>query len=155
MRRDTTATTLVPVTPISKSGPIYLISGPMAAEKSTVARLLAERFDRGVHLEGDFFRRSIVSGRVEMTPHASPEATAQLRLRYRLAAAAADTYSQADFTVVLEGPHCKVWKPCHGASAHHGLQRLDRVAADPVQRWPVSPGAPAIRARRMRDGGSP
>jgi chloramphenicol 3-O-phosphotransferase len=88
--------------PISQSGPVYIISGPMAAGKSTIARLLAERFDRGVHLEGDFFRRSIVSGRIEMTPDASTEALEQLRLRYRLAAAAADTYSQAGFTVVLE-----------------------------------------------------
>jgi cytidylate kinase len=53
---------------------IYLITGPMAAGKSTVARLLAERFERGVHLQGDFFRSSIVSGRVEMTPELSADA---------------------------------------------------------------------------------
>lgn len=81
---------------------IYLITGPMAAGKSTVARLLAERFERGVHVEGDFFRRSIVSGRVEMTPDASPEAVEQLLLRYRLAAGAADAYFEAGFTVALE-----------------------------------------------------
>lgn len=81
---------------------IYLITGPMAAGKSTVARLLAERFERGVYLEGDFFRRSVVSGRAEMTPDPSPEAVAQLQLRYRLAVAAADTYCQAGFTVALE-----------------------------------------------------
>ena len=81
---------------------IYLITGPMAAGKSTVARLLAERFDRGVYLEGDFFRRSIVAGREEMTPNASPEALAQLRLRYRIAAAAADAYCAGGFTVALE-----------------------------------------------------
>jgi GrpB-like predicted nucleotidyltransferase (UPF0157 family)/chloramphenicol 3-O-phosphotransferase len=81
---------------------VYLITGPMAAGKSTVARLLASRFERAVHLEGDVFRRSIVSGRVEMTPDPSPEALEQLRLRYRLAAAAADTYFGAGFTVALE-----------------------------------------------------
>jgi Chloramphenicol phosphotransferase-like protein len=75
---------------------------PMAAGKSTVARLLAERFARTVHLEGDVFRRSIVSGRVEMTPDPSAEALDQLRLRYSLAAAAAETYAAHGFTVVVE-----------------------------------------------------
>lgn len=81
---------------------VYLITGPMAAGKSTVARLLASRFERGVHLEGDLFRRSIVGGREEMTPAPSPAALEQLRLRYRLAAAAADGYFEAGFAVALE-----------------------------------------------------
>jgi chloramphenicol 3-O-phosphotransferase len=81
---------------------VYLITGPMAAGKTTVARLLAEQFERGVHLEGDIFRRSIVSGRVEMTPEQAPAALEQLRLRYRLAAAAADTYFDAGFSVALD-----------------------------------------------------
>jgi len=95
----------------------------MAAGKSTVARLLAERFDRGVHLEGDLFRRSIVRGRVEATPELSPEALEQLRLRYRVAAAAADTYFDAGFAVALEdvaaGPLLGEYRtmirsrPCH------------------------------------------
>lgn len=67
-----------------------------------MGRLLAERFPRGVHLEGDVFRRSIVSGRHEMSPDAPAVALRQLRLRYRVAAAAADTYVAAGFTVVLE-----------------------------------------------------
>jgi GrpB-like predicted nucleotidyltransferase (UPF0157 family)/chloramphenicol 3-O-phosphotransferase len=81
---------------------VYLITGPMAAGKSTVARLLASRFERGVHLEGDVFRRSILSGRAEMTPEPSSEALQQLHLRYRLAAAAADGYFEAGFSVALE-----------------------------------------------------
>ncbi len=79
-----------------------LLTGPPAAGKSTIARLLAERFPRGVHVEGDVFRRSVVTGRAEMTPDPSREALAQLRLRYRLAALVADTYFDAGFTVVLE-----------------------------------------------------
>jgi GrpB-like predicted nucleotidyltransferase (UPF0157 family)/chloramphenicol 3-O-phosphotransferase len=81
---------------------VYVLSGPMAVGKSTVARLLATRFARGVHLEGDVFRRFVVSGRAETTPEESAEASEQLRLRYRLAAQAADTYADAGFTVVLE-----------------------------------------------------
>ena len=81
---------------------VYLVSGPMAAGKTTVAQLLAARFARGVHLEGDLFRRSIVSGGEEMTPEPTTEALEQLRLRYRLAAQAADTYFDAGFSVVVE-----------------------------------------------------
>jgi GrpB-like predicted nucleotidyltransferase (UPF0157 family) len=81
---------------------IYLISGPMGAGKSTVGRLLASRFERGVHLDGDVFRRSIVSGRNEITPDPSPAALEQLRLRHQLGAAAADAYFEAGFTVALE-----------------------------------------------------
>ena len=81
---------------------IFLITGPSASGKTTVAGVLAKRFPRGVQLEGDFFRRSIVSGRREMTPDASPGAIDQLRLRYRLGAVAADAYCDQGFTVVLE-----------------------------------------------------
>lgn len=81
---------------------VYLLTGPSAAGKSTVGRLLAEQFERGVHLEGDFFRRSIVSGRSDATPTASEEAFDQLRLRYEISAGAADAYAENGFLVVLE-----------------------------------------------------
>ncbi len=81
---------------------IYLITGTMASGKSAVAELLARRFARGVHLRGDSFRRMIVSGREEMLPEPSPEAERQLKLRYRLAADAAETYFAAGFTVVVQ-----------------------------------------------------
>lgn len=81
---------------------MFLISGPSAAGKSTVARVLAQRFPRGVHLEGDVFRRSIVSGREDPLPAAPPEAERQLRLRYRIAVEAADRFFAEGFSVVLE-----------------------------------------------------
>lgn len=74
----------------------------MAAGKSIVARLLAARFEYGVGLEGDVFRRNIVAGRAEMTADPSPRALEQLRLRYRIAASAADAYVDAGFTVAVE-----------------------------------------------------
>jgi predicted kinase len=81
---------------------VIQITGTMAAGKSSVAQALAERLPNSVHLRGDVFRRMIVSGRAEMTVQLSAEAERQLWLRYRLAAAAADLYLQAGFTVVYQ-----------------------------------------------------
>jgi predicted kinase len=77
-----------------------LITGIMAAGKSTVAQLVAERLPRSVHLRGDAFRRMIVNGRAELGRDLSDEARAQLRLRYELAAACAGRYLDAGFSVV-------------------------------------------------------
>jgi chloramphenicol 3-O-phosphotransferase len=81
---------------------LILITGIMAAGKSTVAQHLAERLPNSVHLRGDVFRRMIVNGRAPMTRTLSPVAIAQLRLRYRLAAAAAELYLQANFSVIYQ-----------------------------------------------------
>jgi len=81
---------------------IILITGNMAAGKSSVAQALAERLPQSVHLRGDVFRRMIVNGRAEMTASLSEEAERQLWLRYRLAAAAAELYVQAGFAVVYQ-----------------------------------------------------
>lgn len=81
---------------------ILIVTGLMAAGKSTVAQALSERLPRAVHLRGDVFRRMIAGGRVEMSPEAGPEAQAQLRLRYDLARMVADRYAQAGFTVIYQ-----------------------------------------------------
>jgi cytidylate kinase len=81
---------------------IILITGNMAAGKSTIAQALAERLPRSVHLRGDLFRRMIVNGQAEMSFELSAEAQQQLTLRYQLAAEAAKCYFQAGFTVVYQ-----------------------------------------------------
>lgn len=81
---------------------IILITGIMAAGKSTVAQRLAEQLPRSVHLRGDLFRRMIVNGEAEMALELSPEANAQLWLRYRIAIAAAKQYRGAGFSVVYQ-----------------------------------------------------
>lgn len=81
---------------------VILITGLMAAGKSSVAQLLAEQLPKSVHLRGDVFRRMIVAGRMEMGVELNAEAYAQLRLRYRIAAMVAGQYVQAGFTVVYQ-----------------------------------------------------
>lgn len=79
---------------------LILITGIMAAGKSTVAQLVAERLPRSVHLRGDAFRRMIVNGRAQLGRDLSDEARAQLQLRYELAVASAGRYLDAGFSVV-------------------------------------------------------
>ncbi|MGK9169058.1 ATP-binding protein [Inquilinus limosus] len=81
---------------------ILVVTGIMAAGKSTVAQTLAERLPRAVHLRGDVFRRMIVSGRVEVTPDLPAEVLRQLDLRYELAAMAAGRYAEAGFAVIWQ-----------------------------------------------------
>lgn len=83
-------------------GRVIVLTGVMAAGKSTVAELLATRLPRSVHLRGDLFRRMVVNGRVEMGTDASPEALRQLELRYDVATMAADRYAASGFDVVVQ-----------------------------------------------------
>ena len=81
---------------------IIVITGIMAAGKSTIAEALSQCFPKAVHLRGDIFRRMIVSGREEMTENASDEALRQLYLRYELAAQAVRKYWEGGFTVIVQ-----------------------------------------------------
>ncbi|EPH40769.1 AAA family ATPase [Streptomyces aurantiacus] len=81
---------------------VIVITGIMAAGKSTIAQALAERLPRAAHVRGDTFRRMIVSGREEYEPGAGDEAEAQLRLRYGLSASTADAYAAAGFTAIVQ-----------------------------------------------------
>lgn len=81
---------------------LFVISGVSAAGKSTVARLLAGRFERGVYVSGDVIRSMVVSGRADMRPGAGDAALRQLVLRYAAALAVASVYLEDGFDVVVE-----------------------------------------------------
>ena len=81
---------------------IILITGLMAAGKSSVAQALAERLPKSVHLRGDLFRRLIVRGRADLGFELTDEALAQLNLRYDIAVNVAKMYLAAGFTVVYQ-----------------------------------------------------
>ena len=91
---------------------IFLVSGIPGAGKSTVSRLLAQRFDRGVHVDADVLLRMVVSGNAwapdgpPINPLEDPglqqEAQVQLRLRARHASLLADSFFAAGFTVIVD-----------------------------------------------------
>jgi predicted kinase len=81
---------------------ILVITGLMAAGKSTVAQSLAQRLPSAAHVRGDAFRRMIVSRRAELTPPLSAAGRTQLNLRHRLAALVADEYATAGITAVVQ-----------------------------------------------------
>lgn len=79
---------------------VLIVTGAMAAGKSTLAQALAERLERAVHLRGDVFRKMIVSGRA--VPGEGVEGIAQLKMRYDLAVLAAAKYANSGFSVVYQ-----------------------------------------------------
>jgi chloramphenicol 3-O-phosphotransferase len=86
----------------SPVGSIILITGIMAAGKSTIAQALAERLPRSVHLRGDLYRRMIVNGQEPVTPENWDAAERQLHLRQRIATDVARTYAANGYTVCYQ-----------------------------------------------------
>lgn len=74
---------------------ITVITGVMTSGKSTVAETVARQLSPSVHLQGDMFRRMIVSGRVDMAEPPSPEALRQLELRHDPTVQTAIRYSRS------------------------------------------------------------
>ena len=119
---------------------MLVITGAMAAGKSTVAELLAGRLDRSAHVRGDVFRRMVINGRVEMTPEPSTEAVRQLSLRYDLAARTADSYAAAGFDAIVQdviiGPDLRPF--------------IDRITTRPRYLVVLSPSVTALQWREER-----
>ena len=70
----------------------YLITGIPGAGKTTVSRLLAQRFPLAAHIEADRLQELIVSGSLWPDQEPREEAMRQLRLRARNAALLAESF---------------------------------------------------------------
>lgn len=118
---------------------VVLITGVMAAGKSTVADLLAGQLHRATHVRGDVFRRMMVSGREELLPEETVEARAQLELRYRLSALVADEYARHGWTAVVQDIVLGKDLP----------QYVARVRTRPLYVIVLAPSAAAVQTREV------
>lgn len=116
---------------------IYVITGIMASGKSTIAQMLAEQFQKGVHLRGDVFRKMIVRGNIDMTPDYSQSALEQLRLRYKMAAKVGDMYYDSGFSVVIQDTYL-------GKEVH---SFLSEIKSKPIYFITLNPSVEAVVER--------
>jgi chloramphenicol 3-O-phosphotransferase len=85
------------------SAAVWLVIGVQAAGKSTIAELLASRFEHGVHIRGGQFYRWVTNGWVHAGDAQQPqEARRLLDLRYRLSGLVADQYCAEGFTTIVQ-----------------------------------------------------
>ena len=127
---------------VSMSAAVWLITGAQASGKSTIADLLASRFDRGVHVRGGQFYRWALRGWVHADDtERADEARRLLDLRYRLSAMVADEYAAHGFTTVVQdniyGADVERWLGAITARPRHLVvlrPAVDVVAARDEQR---------------------
>lgn len=81
---------------------IILITGAPGAGKSTIGRLLAERFDPSFHLKVDDLRENMVNGFILPEPPWTEELVAQFALVRRTATFMAQDFADTGVTFVVD-----------------------------------------------------
>jgi chloramphenicol 3-O-phosphotransferase len=119
------------------SAAVWLITGAQASGKSTVAELLVQRFEKGVHVRGGQFSRWAARGWVHFDGDDRLEARRLLELRYRLSALVADEYAAAGFTAVVQDN-------IYGVDV---VDWLDRIRSRPLHLVVLRPSVEVVHQR--------
>lgn len=82
--------------------PLFVITGQLSAGKSTVARALLDRYERGYHVDVDAIREMVTPGLASPLEW-TDETTRQFDLAVEASVALAAVYHRAGFAVAIEG----------------------------------------------------
>jgi adenylate kinase family enzyme len=86
--------------------PVLILTGAPGSGKTTVARLLAAKSERAVHLESDLFFHFIQSGRIEPWKAESHEQNTTVM---KIVAGAAAGYAKAGYFTIIDGIISPAW----------------------------------------------
>src|SRR5437588_12892586 len=105
---------------------LLVVTGPPGAGKSSVARVVADRFERSVLVEGDAFFAFLARGAI---PPWLPASAEQNEVVTRAAASAAGRYAAGGYSTAYDGVVGPWFLPTFAAAT--GLDRLDYVVLLP------------------------